>query len=90
MAQQSSLLSVQNLNRQLSQRWLWRGVSFVLQPGDCVGLIGASGSGKTLLLRSLFALDPIDKNKISFDHRPLSQAQIERVTQRQIYLSEFT
>lgn len=88
MAQSSSLLSIQDLDRQVSQRWLWRGVSFALQPGDCVGLVGASGSGKTLLLRSLVALDPIDKHKIRFDNRPLSQWSMPAYRTQVIYLPQ--
>ncbi|MEE2751065.1 MAG: ATP-binding cassette domain-containing protein [Myxococcota bacterium] len=33
-------------------------VDFCLAAGDCVGLTGASGSGKSLLLRALADLDP--------------------------------
>ena len=33
-------------------------VSFSLAPGQCLGISGASGSGKTLLLRLLADLDP--------------------------------
>ncbi|HSH30303.1 MAG TPA: ATP-binding cassette domain-containing protein [Thiohalobacter sp.] len=33
-------------------------LNLVLQPGECVGLTGASGSGKSRLLRALADLDP--------------------------------
>jgi ABC-type iron transport system FetAB ATPase subunit len=35
-----------------------RHVHLTLEPGQCMGLTGASGSGKTLLLRALADLDP--------------------------------
>jgi ABC-type multidrug transport system ATPase subunit len=35
-----------------------RGVNLELPPGQCVGLTGPSGAGKTLLLRALADLDP--------------------------------
>jgi len=36
----------------------WEGLSFVVEGGECVGLSGDSGSGKSLLLRGLADLDP--------------------------------
>ncbi len=40
-------------------RYLDRGpLDFVIEPGECVSVMGASGSGKTLLLRALADLDP--------------------------------
>ena len=40
-------------------RYLDRGpVDLVIEPGECVSIMGASGAGKTLLLRALVDLDP--------------------------------
>ncbi len=42
-----------------SLRFLDRGpVDIVVEPSECVSIMGASGSGKTLLLRALADLDP--------------------------------
>src|SRR4029077_5492049 len=32
-------------------RWLFRGLSFTLKPGQCTGVVGRNGIGKTTLLR---------------------------------------
>src|SRR5690348_5206128 len=48
----SSLLSVQSLSR-LQVR-----ASFELGSGECIALQGASGSGKTVLMRAIADLDP--------------------------------
>ncbi|GAA4346574.1 ABC transporter ATP-binding protein [Angustibacter luteus] len=34
------------------------GVSFILEPGQCLGIIGANGAGKTSTLRALMGLAP--------------------------------
>src|SRR5262249_52565528 len=39
--------------------WLVRDVSLVLNPGDRLAVVGASGAGKTVLLRTLALLDPL-------------------------------
>lgn len=49
----TELLQVRDLGVSLGDRPLLEGVSFDLKPREIVGVIGASGSGKTLLSRAL-------------------------------------
>ncbi|MCU0525572.1 MAG: ATP-binding cassette domain-containing protein [Elainella sp. Prado103] len=84
-----SLLKVEALGRQIQNRWIWRNISFELQPGERLALIGSSGAGKSLLLRSLAGLDPAQTGKICFRDQPLSdwlmphyRAQVTYVQQR--------
>lgn len=45
------------IGRRLSDgAWLWRNLTFRIEPGRIVGLIGRNGSGKTTLLRTLLGL----------------------------------
>lgn len=57
------MLTATGLGRQVADRWLWRGLSFALPAGDCVGLVAPSGAGKTVLMRSLVLLDPIQQGR---------------------------
>lgn len=52
------LLSATGLERQLGERRLWSQLDLALAGGDRLGLVAPSGSGKTLLLRTLALLDP--------------------------------
>lgn len=41
-----------------------RGVSFSVEPGEVVGVIGTNGSGKSSLLRAIAGLQPVDSGSI--------------------------
>ena len=45
------------------------GASLTVSPGDCVALVGASGSGKSTFMRSLYANYRIDSGEIWIKHR---------------------
>lgn len=47
------MISVNNLSLQFGQRKLFSGVNIVFSPGNCYGLIGANGSGKSTFLKIL-------------------------------------
>ncbi len=45
-------------------------MSFELSAGDCLGLVAPSGAGKTLLMRNLVMLDPIQQGEVRFEGKP--------------------
>ena len=83
-----SLLSAINLGRKIQSRWVWRGVNLVLSPGMCLGLVGATGTGKTLLMRALAGLDPINEGEIKLGNRSLTQCYIPQYRSLVIYLHQ--
>lgn len=52
------LLSVENLNVTLGNKPIIRNLSFTVNAGDSVSIIGPNGSGKTVLLKALLHLIP--------------------------------
>ena len=46
---------------------IFKNVSFMIEQGEHVGLVGVNGSGKTTLLRCLLQPDWIDEGSIKFE-----------------------
>ena len=62
------ILEVRDLGRRAEDdgEWLLHDINLKISAGDRIGLVGLSGSGKTLLLRSLAMLDPCSTGEIFF------------------------
>ncbi|MGB4862209.1 MAG: ABC-F family ATP-binding cassette domain-containing protein [Tepidiformaceae bacterium] len=59
------MLSVSGLGRELGGRPVLSGVSFNLERGELLGVVGPNGSGKTTLLRILAGLDQPDAGRVT-------------------------
>jgi len=67
---------------------LLKSVSLSLFPQDKLVLTGESGSGKTLLLKTLVLLEPISEGEVFFEGRKLESTQMPAYRSRVIYLSQ--
>jgi ATPase subunit of ABC transporter with duplicated ATPase domains len=47
------MISIENVSLQFGERKLFSGVTIVFSAGNCYGLIGANGSGKSTFLKIL-------------------------------------
>ncbi|HAA54584.1 MAG TPA: ABC transporter [Myxococcales bacterium] len=85
-----TLMQVQNISRQLGQRWLWRALHFQLSSGEQLAIVGRSGSGKSQLLRVLAGLLPFDEGDILFQGRSQSQWQMPLYRTKVLYFPQQT
>lgn len=60
------ILSAQHLKKSFGDHQVLQDLSFDLYKGECLGLLGGSGSGKSVTLRSLIGLERIDGGQILF------------------------
>ena len=82
------LLTATGLGRLVDDRWLWRDLDLELAPGETLAITGGSGSGKTLLLRALAGLDPLDAGEIALDGLPLDAWSMPRYRAQVRYLAQ--
>lgn len=59
-----ALAEVRDVEKAYAGRGVLKGISFDLQKGERIGLIGANGSGKTTLLKLLAGLEEPDQGKV--------------------------
>ncbi|MBD2677456.1 MULTISPECIES: ATP-binding cassette domain-containing protein [Nostoc] len=82
------ILSVQDLGRRVEDRWIWSHLSFQVFPGERIAVIGASGSGKSLLLRALAGLDPLQAGQIIFQGQQINSHFMPTYRSQIIYLQQ--
>ena len=66
-----ALLEVTNIKKSFGKLEVLKDVSFSLEKGQVLAIIGSSGSGKTTLLRCLNFLETPDEGQICVDGKPL-------------------
>ncbi|WAR58581.1 hypothetical protein PtB15_5B815 [Puccinia triticina] len=59
-----------------------KGVSFVVQPGECVGIVGASGSGKSTIAALLHRLYEPNSGSVRLDGFNISQIDARHVREQ--------
>ena len=69
-----SILEVSNIKKKFENTEVLKGISFDLEEGQSISIIGSSGSGKTTLLRCLNFLETPDEGTISVRGQKLFDA----------------
>ncbi len=66
------MIKVKNLNKSFDGTQVLKDISVTYEPGKCNMIIGASGSGKTVLLKNLIGLMTPDSGEICYGDRKMS------------------
>jgi polar amino acid transport system ATP-binding protein len=70
-----AVLEVNNIQKNFGKTEVLKGISFSLEKGEVLAIIGSSGSGKTTLLRCLNFLETPDKGSITVDDKALFDSE---------------
>lgn len=86
----SILLEAKDLGRFIpgTKRWLLHDVSLTVCRGKRLAIVGPTGSGKTLLLRSLALLDPNDEGEILWLGQPIRAHAVPEFRRQVSYLHQ--
>ena len=78
------VLEVKDIKKNFGKVQVLKGISFSLEKGQVLAIIGSSGSGKTTLLRCLNFLETPDCGEIYVNGKELFNADHEKLTEDQI------
>ncbi|MGA0248158.1 MAG: ABC transporter ATP-binding protein [Schleiferiaceae bacterium] len=73
------MIRVQGLQKSFGEQRVLRGIDVDFHEGQCNLIIGLSGSGKTVFLKSILGLHATDEGSISFDGRILGEMSKKEV-----------
>lgn len=90
MSAPAILLEAQEVGRRNpnGEGWLLDGVSLSIAAGTRLSVTGPSGAGKTLLLRALAMLDPLDRGNVLWKGRSVRRDRIPAFRGSVIYLHQ--
>lgn len=81
-----SLLNVSNLQVSYGGIEALKSISFSVEKGQIVTLIGANGAGKSTTLRAISSLVPVKGGSINFDGREITSLDTSRIVSEGIVL----
>ena len=65
------MIEVKNISKSFDKKKILNDISFTINKGECVSIIGQSGIGKSVLLKSIIGLLQVDSGTIIVDDIPL-------------------
>jgi len=71
----SAMIEFRHFQKSFGKKQVHRDISFAVEPGECLGLLGGSGAGKSVILRSLIGLEKPDGGQVLVDGIDISNMQ---------------
>lgn len=83
------IIKVKNFQKSFGSKVVHKDVNFEVKKGECFGLLGGSGSGKSVILRSLIGLEKPNSGSILIDGQdivPFSENELIPVRKKVAYV----
>ncbi|RAP36486.1 ABC transporter [Candidatus Marinamargulisbacteria bacterium SCGC AAA071-K20] len=81
------MIESKNITVKLNDAVIINDVSFKIEKGGCIGIIGPNGSGKTTLLRSLLGQLKLSSGDILIEGHPMSRFSLNQLAQKVAWVS---
>ncbi|MEN0054640.1 MAG: ATP-binding cassette domain-containing protein, partial [Mucilaginibacter sp.] len=82
------MISVQNVSHSAGKKLILDNISFKLQPGEMLAVIGANGAGKSTLLKLLCREIPTTSGNIYFNSKHVDLYSIKELAQLRSVLTQ--
>jgi ABC-2 type transport system ATP-binding protein len=66
-----SIIEFKDVSKTFKTKVLYNNVNLVVEKGDCIGLVGANGSGKSVLFKLIAGLEQADTGSITVKGKPV-------------------
>ncbi len=76
-----AVIEVKNFKKSFGSKVIHEDVSFYVKKGECLGLVGGSGAGKSVILRSLIGLEKPDSGSIQIEDQEVTKLSESRWVQ---------
>lgn len=78
------MIRVKNFSKSFGSKQVHKNINFHVKRGECLGLIGGSGTGKSVILRSIIGLEHPDSGTVEVNNNIINQmSETELVNVRQ-------
>ena len=77
--EKTEIIKVDNLSTIFGKNIVHKDISFAVKEGEIFGVLGGSGSGKTVLVKQIVMLDNIQKGNIQILGRDISTLNLEDI-----------
>ncbi len=80
-----AVIEIKNFKKSFGAKVIHEDITFYVKKGECLGLVGGSGTGKSVLLRSLIGLEKSDSGSIRINDVEVvhfSEAQWQQVRKK--------
>ena len=88
----TEIIKVKNLSTIFGENIVHKDISFSVNEGEIFGILGGSGSGKTVLIKQIVMLDKIQKGNIQILEKDISDLNLKQsqdLKQQFSYLFQF-
>jgi len=73
------MIKIENLSKSFDNKEVLKDISFSIDNGECISIIGESGIGKSVLLKSIIKLIDIDSGSILIDDNDISSINFKEL-----------
>lgn len=67
------VIQIRNFKKSFGKKLVHDGVTFSVRKGECLGLVGGSGAGKSVILRSLIGLEQADEGSVVVNNTDITR-----------------